>query len=167
MFKLRDNVVKIKSSELNFKQRIYKEESIVTVSIMADFFPIVIDNSVISGGVDIKLDLTDLKSIHELVNKKYKGKVGYVTISINNHGTWEYKNIEDFEISFGKIKDNEIKTTFKCEDIDFTLNITMVSLYTTSSSKEELEKNFDLSDFYGEPIVSTINNRKISKYFIK
>ena len=43
----------------------------------------------------------------------------------------------------------------------------MVSLYTTSSSKEELEKNFDLSDFYEEPIVSTISNRKISKYFIK
>ena len=144
MFKLRDNVVKIKSSELNFKQRMYKEVSIVTVSIMAD-----------------------LKSIHELVNKKYKGKVGYVTISINNHGTWEYKNIEDFEISFGKIKDNEIKTTFKCEDIEFTLNITIVSLYTTSSSKEELEKNFDLRDFYEEPIVSTISNRKISKYFIK
>ena len=38
MFKLRDNVVKIKSSELNFKQRMYQEESIVTVSISSFVF---------------------------------------------------------------------------------------------------------------------------------
>ncbi len=43
----------------------------------------------------------------------------------------------------------------------------MVSLYTTSTSKNKLNEVFDMSSFYEEPIIKEINKRQISKYFIK
>ena len=43
----------------------------------------------------------------------------------------------------------------------------MVSLYTTSTSNDELKKNFDLSDFYENSVDKEIGNSKIIKYFVK
>lgn len=166
MFQIKTHEVELKSQELNFKQRMYQNKSIVTVQMMADFYPTLIDESIISGGIDIKLDIEELKSIHELENQDYKGKVGFVMISVNNHGDWEYLNMEEFEVSFGKIKGNKIPVSFKCKEACFEITMTMCSLYTTSSDEESLKKVFDLKDFYHEPVKSIINKRTISKYFI-
>ena len=43
----------------------------------------------------------------------------------------------------------------------------MISLYTTSTSKEELEKKFSLKDFYKQTIQREIGKSVITKYFIK
>lgn len=166
MFQIKTHEVEVKSQELNFKQRMYQGESIVTVNMMIDFYPTLIDEMIVSGGIDIKLDIEGLKSIHELENNEYKGKVGYVTISVNNHGVWEHLNLEEFTVKFGKIENNKILVNFKCEEATFEMNLTMCSLYTTSSDEETLAKVFDLNEFYKKPIESIIGKRKICKYFI-
>lgn len=169
MLKLKGHEVEVKMQELNFKQRMYKEESIVTVQMMVDFYPMMIDNSIISGGVDIKLDIAGLKSIHELEEQTYEGKVGYVTVTINNHGNFEYLNLEEFKVSFGKINGNKIAVKFeanKQEEVTFEMDMNMVSLYTTGDASK-LEEVFELKDFYEEPIETMIQNRKISKYFVR
>ncbi len=167
MIKLKQHEVELKMQELNFKQRMYKDDSIVTVQMKVDFYPTMIDQSIISGGIDVKLDILGLSSIHALENQTYEGKVGYVTVTINNHGTYEYLNVENFKVSFGRIDKNKIPVTFACEEVEFYLVMNMVSLYTTSSDEDTLSKVFDLSDFYDEPIESTVGNRKICKYFMK
>lgn len=166
MFTVKEHEVEVKVNEMNFKQRMYQNKSIVTVQMMVDFYPTLIDESIISGGVDIKLDIEELKSIHELENKNYKGKVGFVSISINNHGVWEYLNLEEFEVSFGSIHGNKIEVAFRCQEVSFDLEMTMCSLYTTSSDEETLKRVFDLKDFYSEPVKSIINKRTISKYYL-
>lgn len=167
MFQIKTHEVELKSQELNFKQRMYQNKSIVTVQMMADFYPIKIGDSIIRGGIDIKLDLEDLKSIHELEEKEYQGAIGYVTISVNNHGVWEHLNLEEFKIKFGKREGNKLWVSFECEEVTFHLLFTMVSLYTTSTDEQVLGKHFDLSDFYEEPIESMVGKRKICKYFMK
>ena len=62
---------------------------------------------------------------------------------------------------------NKIEVTFECEEAFISSKITMVSLYTTSTSKNKLNEVFDMSSFYEEPIIKEINKRQISKYFIK
>ncbi len=167
MLKIKQFEVEEKFSEIHFRHRMYQDKSIMTINIMTEFFPALLDDSIVSEAIDIKLDVDDIHSLQDLEGKSYKGKVGFVTLSVNNHGTWEHKSLEEFSCTFGHIDQNKIEVTFECEEAFISSKITMVSLYTTSTSKNKLNEVFDMSSFYEEPIIKEINKRQISKYFIK
>ena len=59
------------------------------------------------------------------------------------------------------------KFSLETDNCKFDTTGIMVSLYTTSTSNEELKKNFDLSDFYENSVDKEIGNSKIIKYFVK
>lgn len=167
MLKIQNNKFQIKFTEINIRQRMYQNESYITLIINTEFFPSLIDDTVISGSVEIKLDLKDVKSLDDLNNKTYNGDIGNVTISINNNGIWEHDSKDNFEIKVNKRDGKQLDFELETDNCKLKTVGTIVSLYTTSTSGEELSKNFDLKDFYNNPIEKTIGNSKIYKYYVK
>ncbi|MDD3341480.1 MAG: hypothetical protein PHN72_04775 [Bacilli bacterium] len=167
MLKIENHNFKIKSSETNLRQRLYQEESIISVQIMTEFFPQQVDEKIVSGAVDIKVDLQNIHSLSNLENKTYKGDIGNVTISVNNMGVWEHKSLDTFEITFGNKEGNDISYSVKAEGLLIEEKTTIVSLYTTSRDKETLSKHFDLKDFYETCTEREIGKSHIYKYYAK
>ena len=167
MLKIEKSKFSEKFTEINIRQRMYKNKSYITLMINCEFYPSLVGDNLVSGAVEIKLDINDIKSLDDLVGKSYKGDIGSVNISVNNDGVWEHDSATEFEINILK-RDNR-KLTFELKTENCTLKTTgvMVSLYTTSSNEEELTNNFDLSDFYEKPVVKTIGASEVRKYFVK
>ena len=167
MLKINNETFEIKYTEINFRQRMYNKKSYITVNIMTEFYPSIVNERVISGSIDIKLDLNDIKSIDDLLDKKYAGDIGWVTISINNDGVWEHNICDKYEIELMSRKGKSLKFKLKTDNCVLNTEGTMVSLYTTSSTAKQLSKNFDLKDFLNNPIIKQIGNSTISRYFLK
>lgn len=167
MLKINNETFEIKYTEINFRQRMYNKKSYITVNIMTEFYPSIVNERVISGSIDIKLDLNDIKSIDDLLDKKYAGDIGCVTISINNDGVWEHNICDKYEIELMSRKGKSLKFKLKTDNCVLNTEGTMVSLYTTSSTAKQLSKNFDLKDFLNNPIIKQIGNSTISRYFLK
>ncbi len=166
MLKIKKNNFKIKFTEINLRQRMYQKQSYVTVNIMTEFYPTIVDDCVIGGAIDIKLDLANIKSLNDL-NGIYKGDVGSVTISVNNDGVWEHNICDNYEIEILNRKGKEMKFKLKTDNCSMETVGNIVSLYSTSSTPEELGKNFDLEEFFDKPISKQIGNSVISRYFMR
>ena len=156
-----------KFSEMNIRQRMFEGSSIVTFQIETEFFFFLVDNKIIKGLVDIKLDSKDIHDLNSLEDKTFTGDIGHVTISVNNNGIWEYQSIDIFQLSFGKKNGPQIQYTLDTDICHIQANTHIVSLYTTSSSKDTLKENFDMDDFYEICIEKQIGKNKICKYFVK
>lgn len=167
MIKIRNVEVKQKSCELNLKQRMYQGESIITVQMMLEFFPTMIDGQIASGALEVNVDVTDIHSLNDLENKTYSGKVGRATLSVCNEGVWEHNNIYDLNVTFGKRNGNDISVKVEVEDCNCEVTATIVSLYTVSSSEENMSKSFVMEDFYEKPIKKEIGKNTILKYIVK
>lgn len=167
MLKIQNNEFQIKFSEINIRQRIFDKESFITLIINTEFFPALIDESVLSGSIEIKLDMRNIKSLDDLEEKKFEGNIGNVTISVNNNGIWEHDSKDNYKVKINKRDGKLLEFELTTDNCELKTVGTIVSLYTTSSSKEELEQNFDLKDFYEKPIIKEIGNSKISKYYVK
>lgn len=167
MILIRDTEVKQKSCEMNLKQRMYQEESIVTVQIMTEFFPTMIQSQLVSGAIEVNLDTSNIHSLSDLENKEYAGKVGRATISVCNEGIWEHNNLYDFKVKFGKRKQDEITVFIELEDCKLEVVATIVSLYTTSSTEKSIKNNFDMTEFYEKPTKRQVGKNMILKYYVK
>lgn len=167
MLNIQGNSFEIKFTEINIRHRMFEEESYITLLINTEFFPSLIDERVISGSIEVKLDIKGVKSISDLENKEYKGDIGNITISINNDGIWEHESKDDFEIKINKIQDRKIEFELKTDNCELNTLGTLISLYTTSTSYELLGKSFSLKDFHNKPIIKEIGNSKIYKYYLK
>lgn len=167
VLKINNYEFEIKFSEINFRQRNYNGKSYITVNITNEFFPSLVKDNIVYGSCDIKIDLEGIKSIDDLVSKEYQGQIGTLNISVNNDGIWETNAIEDFSVKFTKREDKNLCFQITGKDFIYEDSSRMNSLYTTSTSKEELEKKFDLKDFYKQTIQREIGKSVITKYFIK
>lgn len=167
MLKIEKTKFKEKFTEINIRQRIYQEKNFITLMITTEFFPSLVENNVVSGVVEVKLDIEGVHSLEELVGKHYQGDIGNVTISVNNNGIWEHQSKDDFEVSITKKNGRELTFTLKTDNCQLKTTGVMVSLYTTSSSEKALLKEFDLRDFYEKAMIKEIGNNKILKYFVK
>lgn len=167
MLKIENTEFKIKFTEINIRQRIYQGKNFITLIITTEFFPSFINESIVTGAIEAKLDIENIHSLDDLVGQKYKGDIGNVTISVNNNGIWEHMSQDNFEVQIKKREGRNLKFTLKTENCKLDTNGTMVSLYTTSSSLKELKETFDLTDFYDKPLEKEVGNNKIIKYFIK
>ena len=167
MLKIQNNEFEIKYTEINIRQRMYQNESYITLMINTEFYPTLVEDNIISGSIDIKLDIKNIKSLDELNNKNYKGDIGNVTISVNNNGVWEHESCDNFKVTINKKEGKQLYFELETKNCKLNTFGRIVSLYTTSTSSEELAKNFDLKDFHNIPITKEIGNSKIYKYFIK
>lgn len=167
MLKVQKTKFQEKFTEINIRQRMYQKKNFITLMVTTEFFPSLVGENLVSGVIEVKLDIEGIHSLDELVDKSYKGDIGSVTISVNNDGVWEYQTITNFEFSIKKRNGRELSIVLKTEFCELSTTGIMVSLYTTSSSEKDLKKNFDLSDFYEKPVIKEIGNSQVRKYFVK
>ncbi len=167
MLEIEKSFFKIKFSEMNIRQRMYQEKSIITVQIMTEFYPTLAKDNIVSGAVEVKLDLSDITSLSDLDGKHYTGDIGSVVISIHNEGVWEHKNLSTFSITFQERVGREIPFTLETDICKIEATATIVSLYTTSTEEKKLKKYFDIKDFYNTCIQRKIGNSTISRYYVK
>ena len=167
MLKIEKTKFKEKFTEINIRQRVYQGKNFITLMITTEFFPSLVEDNVVSGVVEVKLDIEGVGSLDELVGKHYQGDIGNITISVNNDGVWEQQSKDDFEVSITKRNGRELTFILKADNCELKTTGVMVSLYTTSSSEKVLIDKFDLGDFYDKPMIKEIGNNKILKYFVK
>jgi len=153
--------------EINIRQRMYEGKSFITLIVNTEFYPSLVKDSVVNGSIEVKLDINNINSINDLIGKSYEGDIGKVTISVNNNGVWEHQTKEEFKFKIGNRNGRELSFCLECDNCKLDASGIIVSLYTTSTNKEELEKNFDLSDFYDSFVTKEIGNNKIMKFFVK
>ena len=167
MLEIKKHSFKEKFTEINIRQRNYENQSFITVQFTTEFYPSIVNDQIVSGAIDLKLDLSDIHALDDLSSKKYEGDIGSLTISVSNNGVWEHQSLDRFEVIFGKREKNEIPFQIKAKDIIFNSVGTIVSLYTTSTSEKELEKVFNLSDFYTQVVRKEIGKSTIIRFIAK
>ena len=167
MLKIENTKFSEKFTEINIRQRMYKGDSFITLMINTEFYPTLVGEAIVSGVIEAKLDIQGIKSLDDLVGKSYKGDIGSVTISVNNDGIWEHQSKDEFSIAITGRKGRVLSFELKTDNCTLKTKGIMVSLYTTSSTKEELANIFNLDDFYDNSVVKTVGNSNISKYFVK
>lgn len=167
MLKIQKNKFNEKFTEINIRQRMYKKKSFITLIITTEFFPSLVGENIVNGAIEVKLDIEGIHSLDELVGKNYQGDIGSVNISVNNDGIWEHQSCDNFQIEFLDRKNRELSFKLKTDNCELKTKGMMISLYTTSSTKKELNKHFDLSDFYEKPQMKEIGSNQILKYFVK
>ena len=167
MLKIEKSKFSEKFTEINIRQRLYKENTFITLMINTEFYPSLVGDRLVSGVIEVKLDIQDIKSLDDLVGKNYKGDIGSVVISVNNDGVWEHQTQDEFEVTILERKGRKLNFELKTENCTLKTTGIMVSLYTTSSTEKQLSNSFDLKDFYDNPIIKTIGNNEVIKYFVK
>lgn len=167
MLEIKKHPFKEKFTEINIRQRNYERKSFITVQFTTEFYPSIVNDQIVSGAIDLKLDLSDIHALDDLSLKKYQGDIGSLTISVNNNGIWEHQTLDQFEVTFGKREKNEIPFQIQAKDLVLDSVGTIVSLYTTSTAEKKLEKEFDLSDFYSQIIRKEIGKSTIIRFIAK
>lgn len=167
MIKIQDIKFQEKFTEINIRHRLYKNKPIITLIINTEFYPAEYKGNVVSGALEAKIDIKGIRSLDDLVDKTYKGDIGSVTISVNNDGVWEHESKDNFEIEIKSRKNRKLEFTLTTDNCKLNTKGILVSLYTTSTSREQLIKEFDLDDFYDKPHIREIGNNKIYKFFVK
>ena len=167
MLKIENTKFKEKFTEINIRQRMYEEKSIITLIVNTEFYPELVNDGIVSGNIEIKLDIQDINSIDELIGKVYEGEVGKVTISVNNDGVWEHDSKDNFKVSIMSRKGRELEFSLETDNCKLSTKGVLVSLFTTSSDDKKIKNNFNLNDFYEKAIIKEIGNSKIIKYYVK
>lgn len=169
MLKLNNELFQIQFSDCNLRQRNYQDKSFVTVSIQTSFYPKLVGSDIVNGTIEMTLDVSDIHSLTDLENKTYAKEEVKISISKSVGGLWENDTFYDGEVSFGKRQGNMISFSFKSQkgNVEVSTDATIVSLYTTSTKEKDLNKAFDMNDFYEIPIRKEIQSREILKYIAK
>ena len=167
MIKINNIKFEEKFSEANIRYRVFEDKNVITLIINTEFYPSVFKDNVVSGAIEAKIDIEGINKVDDLENTKYEGQIGNVTISVNNNGVWEHESYEDFKVEIKDINNRKMKLSIKTDTLNMNTTATLVSLYTSSTSREKLLKRFDLNNFYDKPIIRKIGNNEVYKYFIK
>ena len=131
-----------------------------------EFYPKFVNDSILSGALDIKVDMKDIHSLKDLENKELSGNIGSVTISVNNDDIWEHEKSDNFSVKLGKIRNRELEIILKTEECELNTKLELISLYTTSSKEEELKESFSLDGFYPKTLEKKVGTSQIIKYFV-
>jgi len=167
MLRLEENNFCEKFTEINIRQRMYNGNSFITLVFNCEFYPSLVKENIVSGGIEVKLDISEIKSLDDLIGKSYNGNIGSINFSVNNDGIFEYQSKDSFEINFISRKGRNLEFELKTDNCYLKTIGVIVSLYTTSSSREQLNEHFDLNDFYDKPIIKNIGKNEVLKFFVK
>ncbi|MBE6157621.1 MAG: hypothetical protein E7160_02385 [Firmicutes bacterium] len=167
MIKINNIKFEEKFTEINIRHRLYEEKNYITLIINTEFYPALYKDNVVTGAIEAKIDIEGIKSLDELQDKLYNGDIGSITVSVNNDGVWEHNSYDNFKLELKDRTNRKLKFKLTAEDLELSTTGTLVSLYTTSTSRERLLKEFNLDDFYDKSIIREVGNNKIYKYFTK
>lgn len=159
----------IQFSDMEIKQRLYNEESIISIQVHTNFYPKMLDKKIISGSIDLTIDVTSLKNIKDIEGKNYSGDNVKLLTSISRNGKWETNTYYDVVVSIKEKNDNKFKIEIQSNEANIKMDgkTRLTSLYTTSMTEESVKDNFELEDFYPNPVIKEINGRAILKFIAK
>ena len=166
MLKIKNINFKEKFAEAHLRQRIYEGTSYITLMATIEFYPKFVNDSILSGALDIKVDMKDIHSLKDLENKELSGNIGSVTISVNNDDIWEHEKSDNFSVKLGKIRNRGLEIILKTEECKLNTKLELISLYTTSSKEEELKESISLDGFYPKTLEKKVGTSQIIKYFV-
>ena len=166
MLKIKNINFKEKFAEAHLRQRIYEGTSYITLMATIEFYPKFVNDSILSGALDIKVDMKDIHSLKDLENKELSGNIGSVTISVNNDDIWEHEKSDNFSVKLGKIRNRELEIILKTEECELNTKLELISLYTPSSKEEDLKESFSLDGFYPKTLEKKVGTSQIIKYFV-
>ena len=136
MIKINNIKFEEKFSEANIRYRVFEDKNVITLIINTEFYPSVFKDNVVSGAIEAKIDIEGINKVDDLENTKYEGKIGNVTISVNNDGVWEHESYEDFKVEIKDINNRKIKLSIKTDTLNMNTTATLVSLYTTAYGRQ-------------------------------
>ena len=166
MLKIKNIEFKEKFAEAHLRQRNYEKTSYITLMATIEFYPKFVNDSILSGALDIKVDMKDIHSLKDLENKELSEDIGSVTISVNNDDIWEHEKSDNFSVKLGKLRNRELEMSLKTEECELNTKLELLSLYTTSSKEEELKESFSLDGFYPKTLEKKVGTSQIIKYFV-
>lgn len=169
VLKLKNEEFDVQSTEIELKQRMYQEESVVSVQISTTFYPKMANGKIVNGNIVITTDIPSLKSLSELEGKTFEGDSCKARFSISTDGIWDSSTFYDCKVVFGIKEKNKIPCICSCAKGDCELDVvgTLISLYTMSTKEDILKTVFDMNDFYEKPIIKEINQKQILKFIVK
>ena len=167
MLKINNVEFKEKFAEAHLRQRIYEGISYITLMATIEFYPTLANDCILSGAIDIKVDMNDIHSLKDLEDKELKGDIGSVTISVNNDDIWEHNKSDNFSVKLGNLKNRELEFFLKTEECELSTTLELISFYTTSSKEKELKESFSFDGFYPKKLEKKVGGSQIIKYFIK
>lgn len=168
MLQIKKNIFQVQYIDMNFRQRIYEKESIVSIMIDISFYPRELDGEIVSGTFSVLVDTNQIHCLQDLENKTFDQEVK-VSAAISHNGSWEHYDAYDGILTFMNLDHNRIDFHLESKKNELELDgcATIISLYSTSSNEETLKQNFQMSDFYPTVIKKNIQNREILKYYVK
>ena len=168
MLQVKKNTFQVQYIDMNFRQRVYENESIISIMMDISFYPRELDGEIVSGTFSVLVDTHQIKTIKDLENKTFNQEVK-VSAAISRNGSWEHYDAYDGILTFMNCNHNHIDFHLESKKNELELDgtATMISLYSTSSNEETLKKYFQMDDFYPTPIKKKIQNREILKYYVK
>lgn len=163
MLKIKDNKFQVSTAELNLRKRTFEGQEIVSLQFQINFYPKQVNEEIVSGTVEVVVDIDDFKELNDINNQTYKGP-GKVQASVQINSVWETETYYDFTLTLGMRKKNQIEVTLveKSNTVSFKLPVTIISLYMVNPKEEYLS-----DDYYKIPIRKTINGKEIVKYIVK
>ncbi len=167
MLKIKNNEFQVSNSELNFRSRNYQGQAIVSIQGVMGFYPRQIGEQIVSGTIEFVFDTSSFISLDELSNQTYEE--GKLELALSKNGLWERETIYNVVAAFGERNGNKIpvKISLEKHGIAIDVELVMVSLYTTSTSEEQLKKSFNMNDFYEMSIRKKIQDHEVLKYIVK
>ncbi len=167
MLKINNNEFQVSNSELNFRSRNYQGQTIVSIQGVMGFYPRQIGEQIVNGTIEFVFDTSSFISLDELSNQTYEE--GKLELALSKNGLWERETIYNVVAAFGERNGNKIpvKISLEKHGIAIDVELVMVSLYTTSTSEEQLKKSFNMNDFYEIPIRKKIQDHEVLKYIVK
>lgn len=73
MIKINNTEFEEKFTEINIRYRVFEEKNYITLIINTELYPTLYNDNIVSGAIETKIDIENIKSLDELVNKNYKG----------------------------------------------------------------------------------------------
>ena len=168
MLQVKKNTFQVQYIDMNFRQRVYENESIISIMMDISIYPRELDGEIVSGSISVVADTNQVHCLNDLEQKTFDQEVK-VSCAISRNGFWEHYDAYDGILTFQTRKQNQIAFTLESKKNELHIEgvATMVSLYTTSTREEELKKQFQMNDFYTISIQKGIQKRTILKYFVK
>ncbi len=163
MLKIKGEKVKVQSSEINIRHRYFEECNIITIGLRTSFYPILINDRIVHGTIEVSVDTDNVNSLRELNGKEFKE--GKLSVTLNEDGIWNTYKYNEFKLSFGEYEDNCVKVELELDEIELKKKSYVESIYTFN--EENLNKHFDMSDFYDKKIIKQMSNKEIIKYYTK
>lgn len=168
MLQIKNELFQEQFIDMNLRERTYEGTSIVSLLFDISFYPKELNEEIISGTISVVVDTCDLHCLNDLENKTWNHEVK-VSVSVSRNGRWEQYDAYDGILSLKKLHQNciEFQLESKKNELKIDSQAVIVSLYSTSTNKEQLTKVFDMTDFYKTPIIKQIQKREITKYYVK